>query len=305
MAIGVGAALAGGALLGGVSGVVGRDKHKDLVTRQENTPFQAPYLTYGFDEAKDLYMTPRSYFNSRTFVEPDQATIDALQLIEDMARAGDDGINLARDINDKTLSGNYLMSNPYLQQAIDEASKATTRNFRKTVMPKIDSQFAMSNRQGSNAHLDRVSDAEYNLADNLSDIATKMYYSNYINERDKQNSAISMSPYLAESGYKGKLNYLENLIKVGATREEIAQQYLNEDIDRFNFQQNEKRQRLNEYMQLVQGNYGGSSVSVRRNPNYKSKANAFLGGAMGGAGMTGSMYNMLNTPPTQNSYNIQ
>ena len=52
-----------------------------------------------------------------------------------------------------------------------------------------------------------------------------------------------------------------NLADVGLAQRELAQQQLDEDINRFQFGQNIEDQKLSNYMNLIQGNFGGSTVA--------------------------------------------
>ena len=47
---------------------------------------------------------------------------------------------------------------------------------------------------------------------------------------------------------------------VGLAQRELAQQQLDEDINRFQFGQNIEDQKLANYMNLIQGNFGGTTV---------------------------------------------
>jgi hypothetical protein len=57
------------------------------------------------------------------------------------------------------------------------------------------------------------------------------------------------------------IDMMANLGDVGYSQREMEQQNLDESINRYQFGENIEDQRLQNYMNLIQGNYGGSSVS--------------------------------------------
>lgn len=74
-----------------------------------------------------------------------------------------------------TLNSNYLSGdNPALQAAMTAANSNTTRNFQTAVMPGLASQFSLAGRYGSGAQSQGVSDANNNLATQMSNTNSSM-----------------------------------------------------------------------------------------------------------------------------------
>ncbi|NBV06665.1 MAG: hypothetical protein EBS06_05455 [Proteobacteria bacterium] len=294
-----GVAGAGAAYLGS------QNQPKNLTSSSAYTPFQADYLNYGFDQAKQNYQMPLSYYPGQTYASPSDATISGLQKQQDRATNGNPLLPAAQAQNLATINGDYLNSNPYLQQAIDNASVGVTRNYLNTVAPGIQSQFSGSGRYGSGA-LNAVQDnSRYDLASNLSQLAGNLSYTNYNQERQNQLAAVNNAPALANADYTD----IASLLDVGKQREAITQQGIDDSINRYNFAQNEPNQRLATYMGLINGNYGGTTTTTERNPAYKTAASALAGGALQGIGLgsslVGSYGNYQNQQAQANYYNRQ
>ena len=113
-----------------------------------------------------------------------------------------------------------------------------------------------------------------------------MSYQGYGDERTNQLRAAALSPTMAQADYMDA----GQLATVGQSREQMAGQNLQEQIDRYNFGQEEPRQRLAEYMAMVAGgNFGGSSTQTQ--PYFQpSGLQTGLGVAATGAGIAGSLF---------------
>lgn len=285
------AAIGGGALLGGAAGLAGRDKQKELTSTSRSEPWseQIPYLKYGFGEARSLYDKSKSqgYYPDQTYASPSEATLIGLQRQQDRAMNGSALFNSAKDQYQKTINGDYLnaSSNPYLQDAIDVANQGVVRGFNNSVVPQLQSSFSSAGRYGSGLQNVAQNEAAFTLANQLGNNATNLSYNNYNAERDRQNNAVANAPAYAQADY----NDIANLLDVGQQREGITQQGIDEAFNRYNYDRDQPWTNLTNYMGLIDGNYGGTTTTTERNPNYKSKSSALLGGAIGGAGMGASL----------------
>jgi len=176
----------------------------------------------------------------------------------------------------RTLGGAYLDGNPYLQHAIDAASRGLTRNYRSAVAPGLDSAFSRAGRYGSGAHASAHEAAQQNLAAQLGDIAGNLGYQNYGTERANMLNALNAAPAYAQQDYAE----IAQLDAVGRAREAMAQALINDQVARWNFEQQMPADKLRQYAALVQGNFGGTTSTTQP---YSSGA-GILGGATAGAG---------------------
>jgi hypothetical protein len=87
-----------------------------------------------------------------------------------------------------------------------------------------------------------------------------------------QNLGTGLGAYGAVS--QQPIDLAGNLSDVGMQQRELSQQQLDEDINRFQFEQNIPDQKLSQYMNMIQGNYGSSKTSSAER---------------GGLGLAGSM----------------
>ena len=248
---------------------------------------QQPYITKGFERAEsDLLNTPRSMYPNSMVVPFSNQTEQALGMTENRALQGSPALQAGNQAIANTASGQYLNSNPYLQSAIDAASSGITRNYQNAVAPGIDSAAASAGRYGSGAQANMHSQAQQNLAQQLGQVGAAMSYQGYGDERTNQLRAAALSPTMAQADYMDA----GQLATVGQSREQMAGQNLQEQIDRYNFGQEEPRQRLAEYMAMVAGgNFGGSATQTQ--PYFQpSGLQTGLGVAATGAGIAGSLF---------------
>lgn len=292
----IGAGLGGAALTGGVLGLMGRDKNKTISSTQTSAPWsaQVPYLKEIFKRAQDYGNTPREYYDFNTYASPDSATLEGLDRQYNRALEGSPLYNEAREQNLATISGDYLSpdSNPALQDTIDAANDSVLRSYRNSVIPGLQSAFSGAGRYGSGMQQIAEQEAANDLTKRLSRNATNIAFNNYNNERNRQVNAISSAPAFAQADYAD----IGQLLDVGAQREAIDQQGIDEQMNRFDFNQDEPLSRLNNYRGLVSGDYGGTTTSTGRNPNYKSRTSALLGGMMGGLGVGTSLLSPMSGP---------
>jgi hypothetical protein len=183
----------------------------------------------------------------------------------------------------QTSSGAYLNSNPYLDQTFDSAAGKLRENFTDTVMPNIGAQFGMSGGAGSALHQELAAKAGGQFTDSLSSLASDIYGGNYQAERGRQDAAsgnlmntgaglygtgvqermgaAGLAPTLDQAGYLPS----QMMQQAGKTQEGYDERALEDQINRFNFEQNAPLANLQDYMSMISGNYGGTSVSSAQN----------------------------------------
>lgn len=330
-------------VIGAAAGAYGADQNRraaEAGTTTTTDPWseQQPYLEEIFGEAQNLYTSGGpQYFPDQTYVPLSQQTQTGLNQIENQAMAGSplndsiqnyaqgvftgqdpsvqayqnmlgaDGTSTLQD----TAEGNYLNSNPYLDQMYQSSAQGVTEQFNEDIMPSLNATFSLAGRTGSPAHQNVATDAAGELADSLGRLSTDIYGSNYQTERQNQLNAANqlnqqalgagqglnavqsntagMLPMLTDQSYDAS----NRLLGVGGIYEGQDALALQEEIDRWNFDQNADANALAQYQGFVQGNYGGTT-----NTSTASAANPYLS-ALGG-GIAG--YNMF-APGTTDPYN--
>ena len=130
----------------------------------------------------------------------------------------------------------------------------------KPVIDTVTSQFAKAGRYGSGAN-------QQALASALAPAALQA-----------QQAAIGQAPQVQNLD-------LQQLARVGSAREDQAQAVMQDNVNRFNFDQNVDAEKLRNFMGLVGGGTVGSN---RIEPVFRNPLAGGLGGALGGAQL-GSM----------------
>jgi len=213
-------------------------------------PEIAPYLTYGLQQASNLYQGGGpQYYTGETFVAPSQTTQAGLQALETRALAGNPLTGLAQQQLQGTLGGAYLGGNPFFQGAFAPAAQAAQQQFQST-LGDIGSKASLAGRYGSGAMGNLQNRAAGQYAQALTNTAGQLAYQNYEQERARQQQAIGAAPQLAAADYQD----INQLLQAGQLREGYQGQQLGADIQRFNFLQNQPQQNLQNYMSLVYGN---------------------------------------------------
>ena len=219
-------------------------------TTQNIDPAILPYITYGLDEAKDLYEkdSPK-YYPDATYVPASQTTEDALKMASDRALGGNPLVPAAQQQQLSTIRGDRLAAtNPYFSQMMASAAQPAVNEFNKAIRD-IGSRTAASGRYGSGAMGEMESQASENLANALTNRASELAYSNYGAERSRQDAAIAQAPQMAAADYQD----INQLARVGQTQEQYAKDKLNADIARFEFGENKPYNKLQSYLSAAYG----------------------------------------------------
>ena len=219
-------------------------------TQQSIDPAILPYITYGLEEAQDLYKAPGpTYYPDQTYVDQSAQTTEALGLAEARARAGSPLIPAAQDQALSTIQGDRLSAtNPYFASMMASAAEPVVNEFN-TAIRDIGSRTSASGRYGSGAMGEMESNASRNLANSLSQRGSELAYQNYANERARQDQAIGSAGAIAGQDYSD----IQQLMNVGQAQEGQSLKALQGDIDRYDYGQNAPQQKLASYLQAAYG----------------------------------------------------
>jgi hypothetical protein len=258
-------------------------------TRTLVDPTIQPYLTYGLQQASNLYGGGGpQYYTGETFVSPSQTTQAGVQALETRALAGSPLTGLAQQQLQGTLGGAYLGGNPFFQGAFAPAAQAAQSQFQNT-MGDISSKASLAGRYGSGAMGNLQNRATGQYAQALTNTAGQLAYQNYEAERQRQQQAIGAAPQLAQADYQD----INQLLQAGQLREGYTGQQLGADIQRFNFLQNQPQQNLQNYMSLV---YGSPLGRVGSTTASGSADTSTLQKVLGTAATAAGVYKNLGSP---------
>lgn len=263
-------------------------------------PWQIPYFTGGVigsgptaREVPGVLPTAASIYEANPSFDPfpgaltapfSPETEQAFGLTTNRALGGSPVMNAANADLQKTLEGGYLNGQtPGYQAMVDR--------IRAGVMPGTSAQFANS---GDGGGLKQRA-----LGQGLGDALGALNYQNYGDERNRMMQANLFAPQAAQSDYYD----IAQLGNVGAAKEALTQQQMNEAAQKYQQEQMAPWGPLGLYGGTVLGNYGGTTTGTsttelpRQNP-FASALGIGLGltgiggatGAFGSGGWLSSLF---------------
>ena len=255
-------------------------------------PALLPYLQTGLARAQELFLTgPQpTFFPGQTYVTPSEQTLAALQQQEQAATAASPVLQAAQEAYQRSLgqvgqtaAGGFLGGSPYREQLIAAATRPLTQQFESQIVPGISSLFSRAGRYGSGAMERALGTATESYGRALGDVASTVAAQDYARERQLQQQAQIAQSALAQAApsfFQASFLPSQALAQVGAAREQIAAQPLQEQMQRFQFGQQLPFQQLQGFLSSVYGN----PMSVSNVPIPQAQTNR-LGQAIGGAGL--------------------
>lgn len=330
----------GSGLVGGLLGGAGGATKNSATTTSTQDPWKAqqPYLLAGFQGGANAYQDAMSnpVYQGQLYAGLDPLQRQAVQGTANFANG------MGADAANSTLSASMGMmnpssqgmlnagqgliqassvaptqanienagayaNNPFLNGAIDAASRDVTRNLTENVLPSI-------NRAGSatgNTNSSRTGMAEgialRGAQDRIGDIASTMrgdawnrglQTAEAARQANMQGMSSAGSLYGsamdnalrgAAAGSTMGFNNLDALAKAGGVLQGDQQSQLNANYQNYINQQTQPFDWLDRYMTAVKGNYGGTTVNGSNNGS-PTWLNALQGG-LGGASSGLSLYN--------------
>lgn len=259
---------------------MGKDNNTKTQTTTEPWSGVKPYLIGGYKDAKNLYeQGAPGYYPGQSVAPMSDYTKNALDATAQRAAYGSDVVRSAQNQLTNTINGDYLNSNPYLQGAINAAVQPITNAFNSEVMPGIDSNFSSAGRYGSGLQGEAYNDANAQLAQQIGNVSSQMAYQNYGDERQRQIQGMLFAPQMAQQDY----NDLAMLGQAGQGYDQYNTNLINSDIEKWNYNQNKDWNYLNDYIGLLNGATGSSSMTKAPNSSAMSPITGALGGALSGA----------------------
>jgi hypothetical protein len=287
-----------GSLFGGGGGQ--QVQERTTTTRNEIDPMLKPYVEFGLGEARKLYEAQGpSYFPGQTYVSPTETTLSALQSGEQRAMAGSPLLRAAQAENLANVQGQYLGGNPFFQGAFNPAAKAAQQSYYDAIQ-NVASKASSAGRYGSGAYGQLTDRAGGTFATALTDVAGKLAYQNYADERARQAAATAAAPGMAEADYGD----IQRLLAIGQGREGYAQTALQDQINRYNYEQNLPQAKLQSFLSGVYGAPSGG-ISTSQQPIYSNPGQQALGNLLGIAGTGAQLYTAFSDIRTkENIVNI-
>lgn len=237
---------------------------KDLFAQSQNLYNQGGPLAPGTSPLTQQYLSglPGAYQQSQNLLNPASSYLSSFGMGQ--------GSPLDMSGLQSTAAGDFMGSNPYLDDMYQQGAEDISRSFKSTVLPEITSMFAGSKGAfGSGAHQNLLGDATRNLGSQLGRLYTNINAPAYEAERGRQFQAQGMLPGLELSNRGQQLNALGmlpqfdtqsyyglgQLAQGGGVTEQLQRE---QNMDPWN--------RLNLYGQNVTGQYGGTTTGPGQSP---------------------------------------
>lgn len=256
-----------------------------------------PYITTGLERAKTLFLGGEqpSMYPGQTYVSPSEQTLGALQQQENIAKQTSPTLQAAQNAYMQsygglanTAAGSFLQGNPYQQQMIEATARPLMQQYSQQVLPGIASLYSKSGRYGSGAMQNALGQATEQYGRAIGDVATNIVGNQYEQERQRQQQAMMGLTNVAQAApgiYAQQYLPSQQLAQVGAQREAIAGQPLQEAMQRYAFQQQLPYQQLSGYLSSVYGSptasYGTTTQNMSTNPTVGAIGGALSGGLLG------------------------
>lgn len=237
-------------------------------------PALQPYLQMGLQRAQQLFLTGQQpqLFPGQMYVSPSEQTLAALSQQESIARGAQPALEQAQQAYQaslgqigQTAAGGFLQGSPMQQRAIEAATRPITQQFESQVLPGISSGFSRAGRYGSGAMQRAQAAATEAYGRALGDVGANIAYQDYTRERGLQQQAQLAQSALAQAApsfFQASFLPAQALGQVGAAREAIAAQPLQEQIQRFQYGQQLPYQQLQGFLSSVYGTPMGQSQAV-------------------------------------------
>ena len=252
-------------------------------TIQQADPWvgQQPYLGDIFQQAQQQYQTGQpQYYPGQTVAQPTQATTQAQQMQADYARGQAQQTAGAGGAYSQYVLGGGLLSpssNPWLQQAAAGAVQPAYQQLQQNVLPGIRNQFQGGGQMGGSRDALAQGTAIGLTNQGAMNTVAQMYNTAYGQGLTATNQALLALPQTIAAGAQPA----QLLSAVGQQQQQQQQQNINADVARWNYNQMLPQMALQTYAQMIQGNFGGSSMGT-------SLSNAGFSAAQG-LGMAASL----------------
>lgn len=238
---------------------------------------QAGYFSDLYGQAGARAGTQLNYFPGQSYAEASGETLRGISGIDRLATQGHSGTAAAGGYNESVLAGDYLNSNPYLDQTFDAAARGVTRAFKTGTSPGIQSAFDAAGRGASGSAVNAQLQAQDQFGRNLGELATSIYGGNYQQERGRMEGAAGRAPGIEQM----ELGRYGAQIQAGGVGEGFQRERIAGEKGRYDFGQGELDSRLAKYKSLLGGSIMESEDRAGAESKGTSRGSSFQFGLFG------------------------
>ena len=241
-------------------------------------PALSPYLQMGLQRAQQLFFGAQpQLFPGQMYVSPSAQTQQALAQQEALATGAQPTLQAAQQAYQSSLgqigqtaAGGFLQVNPYQQAMLAAATRPLTQQYGEQIVPGIASLYSRAGRYGSGAMERALGGATEAYGRALGDVSANIVGQDYARERQLQQQAQLGQAALAQSAPSFfQMGFLPSqaLAQVGAAREQIAAQPLQEQIQRYQYSQQQPYEALQGFLSSIYGTPMAQSVIPQAQTN--------------------------------------
>lgn len=245
-------------------------------TKVELPEWVQPYSRQLLDQGVNLANKPYEPYIQPKIAPLTQEHQFGLDRMVQRAAAGSPEMAQAGDMFRRTIGGEYLNSNPYLDATINKTLGDVTQNWRQTVGAQTDRNASMAGAFGGSVHNELMTDNNAKLARELGGISSGMRMQNYDQERGRQMQMLGMAPTFAQDDY----NDVKMLMGAGDIIRDATQDQYTSNYESWQDAQNYPYKQLELLASTIAGAVGNASTTSQTAPNpYRpNTATNILGG---------------------------
>jgi hypothetical protein len=240
---------------------------------------QQPYLKKGFQTAEELANTPTTQYGGAFTAGKTASDTGAENYLTGYSNtlANQSDHNLGA-LNWATGAGNLdVGNNQYVNNQMAANTNRLYQDFNDKTVPALRSNFVQSGQVGSSRQGIAEGLAAQGVARASADSNANIQGEAYKNGLSAYTSALAQAPQLMQAG----MMPAQALATVGESQRGFEQDKIDEEISRNDFAQNEEWNRLANYMQMISGNWGGTSTSTAPKQGGSALQKALGGGLAG------------------------
>jgi len=261
--------------------------------KQDSTPWrpQQGYLTSGFDKAAQWANAAPQSYGGQWFAPVNaqqQASWDKLAGLGQQAGAASALSGAALPMLQKVANrNNAFQMNPYTEQAIAATLRPVQQQFSEQVLPQIRGQAISSGGYGGSRQGVAEGLATRSLNQQMLDTTAQMQNQAWqfgqqqaLAAQNQSLQAAGMLPQIAAQQFGLQQQGVQAGIQAGNLQQAAQQAALDAQKAQWDFNRQLPADILQQYMGLIRGNYGGSSVSAQGVNNPYSTLYGLAGAGM-------------------------
>jgi hypothetical protein len=171
--------------------------------------------------------------------------------------------NAAAEQNIRTMRGDYLGPNPYLNDYYNAAASGLVNQYQQATAPDITANAVAQGALGGSGQNQSQQYAKWGLGENLGHLGAQIYEPAYQFERGQQTAAVGQAPSTIGAQYIPS----QQMLGAGGMEQTQLQNILNTALQNINTQGMWPYQALSQYGQGLGVGAGGSQTIVAPNPS--------------------------------------